>query len=318
MLTPKLDHFWTTRAHWVLNTINEAAYVEVGVIVLKIAHFAGSRAVTTYLKERIFERAGALFQTEHVPSEEIKSARTKQHAFTENSSVLLVRAVAIRALYTAATTGQIGPFQELITAAIQYDVDIACDILDHMSVVWDVKNSEAEDLAKLADIYIGAYSATLSNSIRTIALRKLADILEHLFQSGWLKRTDIMSKKFHDFGLSSLRRGSPDLSNIEIRMTGSLMALDFLHHIAQNNFGEIAERIQDWGDMLSDSGKSENVSILSPHFQTSFTESYERTSTHGMQPWQLCALSTAPAAQQYFPHRRLHSLYRLFWHYTTL
>jgi hypothetical protein len=244
--------------------MNQAAYVEVTVIMLKIAHLTGGRLLAKLLDVAIFKTDGVLVQDAHVSSGETESVRLNKPTLTENCSSLLVRAVTIREVYTAATTGQIDQLQELIISAIQYDVDIACDTLDHMSIVWDVMDSGVEDLAKLVDIYIGAYSATSSNSIRTIALRNLADILECLFQSSWLKRTSITSNKFHNFGLSLLRRGSPDLSNAEIRMTGSLLALDFLHYTAQDSFSEIAERLKDWGDMLTDSGKSENVSTSSP------------------------------------------------------
>jgi hypothetical protein len=262
-LTPKLEQFWAVKHHWRLNPTIEAAYVGVAVIMLRIAHLTFSRPLTTHSEEDIFNRASALLQAERVSSEESESAAIIKPTFPERSSALLVRATSIRALYTAAITWQNGRLEELIISAIKYDVDIACDVLGQMSVVWNVKDSQAEDLGKLVDIYIGAYSATSSNNIRTIALRNVADILEHIFQFGWLKRTDITSNKFCGFGLSFLMRGSPDLSNAEIRITGSLLALEFLHHTQQGRLEGIAEQIQAWGHMLSENGKSENVRILS-------------------------------------------------------
>lgn len=267
-----------------LNSINEAAYIEVGVILQKIAHFAGSTAATIRSEELLFERVGALLQDEHFPLGEKKLARNEQPIFPGKTSILLFRAVAIRGLYAATKTGQVGQLQRLITSTVRYDVDVACDLLEHMSVVWNIGNSKAEDIASLVDMYIGVYSATSSNIIRTIALRNLADILEYLLQSGSLKRAEIMSTRFHDFGLFLLGKGCPDLSNAEIRMTGSLLALDFIRHAAQDYHSELAQHIQAWGDMLSDKGKSENVRILSLHAQVSFTKSFGRISTHGMQP----------------------------------
>jgi len=211
-----------------------------------------------------------LLKAGHVSSEERESARTIKPTFPNEYSALLVRAVSIRALYIAETARQMDQLQELIISVIQYDEGIACDVLDHMSVRWNVTSSQAEDLARLVDIYIGAYSKTLSNDIRTIALRNLADILEHLFQFSWLQRTEITSNKFRDFGLSFLMRGSPDLSNAEIRISGSLLALDFLHHIQHGSLEDIAEQTQAWGSMLSDNGGSRNVSIVSALAQKSF------------------------------------------------
>jgi hypothetical protein len=279
ILNSKIDRFWSTRPHWMLNAINKAAFVEVGVIMLKIMHLTGSRAIGTYREGNILERFNAIFRAENVLFEEQELAITTQPALTERSSVLLIRAANIRALYT----GNMNELQKLIMSAIQCDVDIACYTLDHIPIVWDLKKSMAEDLLRLVDIYIGAYIATLSNSIRNIALRNLADILEHLFQSGLLHRTDIAFRKFQDFGLFPLARGSPDLSNAEIRVTGSLLALDFFSNITQGSIDKVVERIQDWGNLLIDSGKSENVRIWSLNAQTSFTESFERTSTLGMQ-----------------------------------
>lgn len=251
--------------------MSEATYIEVTVIMLRIVHLTYSRPMTTSLEEDISKRACLLLRIGHVSPEERELPRTIKPIFHEECSALLVRAVCIRALYTAAKTQQMEQLQEFIISAIQYDVDIACDALDHMSVVWNVKDSQVEDLTKLVDIYIGAYSATSSNNIRTVALRNLADILEHLFQfSGW-KRTNITSNKLRNFGLSFLPRGSPDLSNAEIRISGSFVALEFLHHIPQGFVDDIAEQIQAWGHMLSDNGKSENVSIISSLVQMSST-----------------------------------------------
>jgi hypothetical protein len=243
--------------------MNEAAYVEVTLIMLRIAHLTCSRPMTTYSEEDIFRKGSLMLQTGHLSLEERESARIIKPTFHEECSTLHVRAVSIHALHTAAATQQLGQLQELIISVIQYDIDIACDVLDHIAVVWNVKNCQAEDLAKLVDIHIGAYSATSSNSIRTAALRNLADILERLFQLGWLEQTDVTSNKFHDFGLSFFMRGSPDLLNAEIRISGSLLALDMLYHIQQGSLEDIAEQIQVWGSMLSDNGRSENVSIIS-------------------------------------------------------
>jgi hypothetical protein len=270
-LTRTLDHFWATKPYWRLNPITEAAYVEVTVIMLRIAHLTCSRPITTYSQEDIFRRAIKILQTGHISSEERESARTIEPTFPGKCPALLVRAVAIRALYIAAKMSQMDRLRQLIISAIQYDIDIACDVLDHMSVVWNAKTSQAENLVGLVDIYMGAYSITLSNNIRAIALRNLADILEHLFQFSWLKRTEITSNKFCDFGSSFLTRGSPDLSNAEIRISGSLLALDLHHHIQQGSLEGIAEQIQAWGSMLSDNGRSENVSVISSLAQISFT-----------------------------------------------
>jgi hypothetical protein len=246
-----------------LNPMNEAAFIEVAVIMLRIAHVTYNRPVTTYSEEDILRRASLLLQNGHVSLNERESVRTIKPTFHEECSALLVRVLSIRALYTAAKTGHIDQLQELIISVMEYDVDIACDVLDHIAVVWNVKISQAEDLAKLVDICIAAYSTTPSSNIRNVALRNLADILEHSFQFDWLEWTEITSNKFRGFGLSLLMRGSPDLSNAEIRITGSLLALDFLNHIQQGSLEGIAEQIQAWGSMLSDNGRSENVSMIS-------------------------------------------------------
>jgi hypothetical protein len=261
-LTTKLDHFWAVKPQWRLNPMNEAAYVEVTVIMLKIALLTCGQPIKPHLEEDIFRRTNMLLQTGHVSLGE-RSRGTIKPTFHEECCALLVRAVSIRALYTTTATRQMDQLQELIMSVIQYDVDIACGVLDHMSVIWNSKTSQAEDLAKLVDIYLGAYSATSSNNIRTSALRNLADVFEYLFLFGWLKRTEITSNKFRVFGFPFLMKGCPDLSNAEIRITGSLLAIDFFHHEEQGSLEEIAERIQAWGSMLSDNGRSENVSMIS-------------------------------------------------------
>jgi len=243
--------------------MNEAAYVEVTVIMLKIALLTCGQPIKPHSEEDIFRRTSMLLQTGHVSLRERESIGTIKPTFHKECCALLVRAVSIRALYTTMTTRQIGQLQELIMSVIQYDVDIACDVLDHMQVVWNSRTIQAEDLAKLVDIYLGAYSATSSNNIRTSALRNLADVLECLFQLGWLKQTEVKSNKFRVFGFSFLMKGCPDLSNAEIRITGSLLAIDFFHHAERGSLEEIAERIQAWGSMLSDNGRSENVSMIS-------------------------------------------------------
>jgi hypothetical protein len=268
-LAPKLHHFCTVKSPWWLNPINEATYVEVTIIMLKIAYLTGSSPITTYT-EYIIKSNSVLLQSGNVSSEDRKSARSMQPTFPE-CSALFKRAMATRELYIAATTGHIDQLQELITSAIIYDLDIACDALEHIPIVWNVRESKVEDLIKLIDIYVRAHSATSSDSIRTIVLRNLADILEYLSQSGWLNRTNITSTKFRDFELSLLRRGSPELTNAEIRISGSLLSLDFLRHTPQDSFNEIAERIQAWADMLSENSKSENVSIRLSLAQTSYT-----------------------------------------------
>ncbi len=245
--------------------MNEAAYVEVSVIMLKIAHLTGISPIATRL-EYIIKRDTLLSQARNISPEDRESERSIPPTLTKNCCALLKRAKAIRALYIAAITGHMDQLHELVTSAIRYDIDVACDALEHMSVVWDVGESDEQDLAKLLDIYIGAHSATSSSSIRTIALRNLADILEHFFQSDWLQRTNIKSSKFPNFELSLLSKGNPDLTNAEIRITGSLLALDFLHYTQQDSFVEIGVQIQAWSDILSGNSKSENVSIccLSP------------------------------------------------------
>jgi hypothetical protein len=253
------------------NPINEAAYVEIRVIMLKIAHRT-KRKLKTAFSEEALQRAIILLQTGQTSLGGKDPRAATQPLFSEESSILLVRAVAIHALYSTATMFQMDQLYKLIESAISYDIDIACDILDHISIIWNVKDNQAGDLAKALEIYISAYSATESNRIRTVALRNIADTLEQLFQSGSPWRAYVSCQNFRHFGLSLCMKGTPDLSNAEIRITGSLLALDFLYHNQQNSVNEVAGRIQEWGIMLSDHGSCGNVSICSAVSQMSFAK----------------------------------------------
>ena len=247
--------------------MNEAAYVNVILVTMKIARLPGSKPIITHSDDAL-ERFSALLQAGHFSSRNGESIGIIQSNFTENSSTLLVRAVAIRAVNTAATTGQIDRLQEFITSLIRYDIDIVCDALEQVLVVWNIRESKAEHLEKLVYLYCEVYSATSSNTVQRVALRNLADTLEHLLESDWLERPNLSSDKLYDFGLSLQRRGSPDLSNAEVRLTGSLLALDFHHHKSLESFKHISERIKAWGNMIRDNGDSDNVSISLSSYRT--------------------------------------------------
>src|SRR5450432_1419841 len=97
----KLDHFRATKPYWRLNAMNQAAYVEVTVIMLKISHLTGGSLLAELSDVAIFKTDGVLVQDAHVSSGETESLRLNKPTLTENCSSLLVRAVTIREVYTA-------------------------------------------------------------------------------------------------------------------------------------------------------------------------------------------------------------------------
>lgn len=267
----KLKQFWAAKVQWESNHMVEAAYEEVAVTLLRIVHFANSRAMEPtkriqpnlrleLLAGDIFVRTGQLLQLKDVSVRDGASAGNLDPTFSKAGFTLLVKAVTIRALYTAAINGQMDQVQELVISTIQYDIDIACNTLDHMPIVWNVQETPTKFLANLARIYFSVYSATTSSHVRSNALKNLADVLERLSQLSELTLINIPADKSHDIHLSLITKGSPDLSNTEIRATGSLLAIKFIQQKRRGGLTEVAKQIVEWGYMLKDNSQSDVVS----------------------------------------------------------
>lgn len=174
------------------------------------------------------------------------------------SSALLRNSVSRRAIYVAALTGQ-AEILEMVTNVGKRDTDTLLAALEFMPHAWRTATT-VQALKGHCEVYITAVASSESSDVRSVALTNLADVVDRIFSFEkpilWL--TDKLS------GLGSLlhsHSGNPQLSNAEIRISGSILLYEYLQE--QDEPEPLKQRLEAWGVMISAAGNASNVRNLS-------------------------------------------------------
>jgi hypothetical protein len=111
--------------------------------------------------------------------------------------------------------------------------------------------------------YIAAIEETKSTEVRCLALTNLAESLDQTFKMEFSSK-ELLMKVQYLAPILQQSKGSPRLSNAEIRISGWVLLAHFVDgHIA---FSEsIRLQMQAWGRMLATAGDSYNVGTLHPY-----------------------------------------------------
>lgn len=274
-LAAQFKEFWDIQACLGVRTLLEAAYEELAATLLKIVRLTLTRPHETPQKPRfpagtmalfdedVFDRASRILRDGSMSMQRDETKDIGDMITAKTNSALLIKAIIIRAIYTAAIDGQIDRLKDLVKVAIKHDTDMACEILDQMFLVWG-KNDSSDVLVALLDIYRMVLLTSWVSNTRSSALRNLAVIFDIFLERVAFERA-VSVHELHLLEISSLSSGSPDLSNAEIKVTGSLLLLHLLSQGQTENFTKISEKtkeqIEAWGCMLSAVGKAENVGI---------------------------------------------------------
>lgn len=260
--------FCENYGHWQVCPVSEATYEEIVVTLLKfIYQFVHDTSMQSepemlklksmFLAEYAVEEARAVIQQDQ-PLYAGETVQIMGDSATSGCSALLRKALVFRAVYTVAIEGQISDLESLIETSAMLDIDTTRALLEHLPLVWNVHDEPAEVLLKISNLYVVAYTSTISSEIRSTALRSLSDILEQLLKIRGLGSTD----KLQMLHSVIIGKGSPDLLCAEIQVTGSLMVFDTISARENDWAGTYTERIEDWGMMLLTIGKGGNVRIL--------------------------------------------------------
>ncbi|KAL3417418.1 hypothetical protein PVAG01_11418 [Phlyctema vagabunda] len=189
----------------------------------------------------------------------------RDHSTPSNSSALLRIAVARRIVSLAALANDTHVAEVSLRASTS-DTDTMLILLDSIPTAFRGKSS-AHVLQGLCEIYASALQSSTSTEVRSVVLQDLAEILDDV------SRTSDQVPAWTPGELGNLgallqgSRDSPQLSNASIRISGSILLLDFLklrkpsHHLEDPKTEEwtaLETRFEAWGEMLSAAGDPMN------------------------------------------------------------
>jgi len=190
---------------------------------------------------------------------------------TKTPCALVENARARQSIYATALNNATGPMGLRIMLGLvsksSTDVTLAA-----LECVPDVFKSDFH-------AYIAAIEETKSIEVRCLALLNLAESLDETFRLDFSSK-DLLIKLQDLAPILQQTRGSPQLSNAEIRISGWMLLVHFVErHVAYSE--SIKLQIVEWGRMLSAAGDAYNVGTSHPllHLHTDCN----RTSTPDMQ-----------------------------------
>jgi hypothetical protein len=271
-LASRLDQFWNVDYRCRKSCEIEAAYEELNATILKVIYLNTNVRQQATLKsksfnpgallsaESAFEKADQIMQPKALDKKKYDETGIIERLAPPNSSALFARAVGLRALYAAALNNQTDQLLQVVFSAIQYyDIDVLQTLLNQIPLTWNVDEVSIEALTDLRNIYVQVLRRTWPSHIRSTALRGLADVVDRFLAFDEAKTADAFKELTKYISWFSSMSGSPDLSNVEIRATGTVLALEFTSR-KPHGFDGMYGRIQAWGSMLMASMQADNVS----------------------------------------------------------
>jgi len=175
------------------------------------------------------------------------------------NAALYCNSIIRQAIYKTALLQDVLELQEVVKNAVQLDIDIALLALDDIPRIWEAFKSP-QVLQGLVELYVNVIEGCSSAEVRSIALDNLAEMLDK--QS---RLTGISSGLINP-GLSQMwpavqdGKGSPQLSNSKIRISGSMMLYDISRSPQDSPRG--GRRLESWGELLSGAGNANHVSLF--------------------------------------------------------
>lgn len=237
-----------------------AAYIEVVNAVLKIV----LDPPNLYSDELFSKTIQSLLLNSHELITEGLASSPKEAILIldfERYSSLYRSACGLQAVLATAVGKSAPRLRVIVEAIVEKDSDTACFMIETIPAIWST--SDLDTLKALADLYVAVLLKTVSAQVQSITCRNLATVLDQLTGIGEYENPTPAIVDQFTLALD-ICQGTPELSNARIRLSGSLLICQVKRVGGSMLSGETIElekQLREWGNMLSDSGHANNVSL---------------------------------------------------------
>jgi hypothetical protein len=179
-------------------------------------------------------------------------------------SALLRRALAIKAIRSITASGKLSHFETVMKETMNNDPDSACAALELLRLDYNPSDIGENDLSHFLKLLIKVSNESPSSpQVRSIVLERIAAVMDRLCALGKLESGSEALLNFQQLVKPSSRNGTPELTNVEIHISGYVILCDYISAKDEPTNGSsyaLASRISTWAAMLCTLGQAENVS----------------------------------------------------------
>ncbi|KAI1085719.1 putative death-receptor fusion protein-domain-containing protein [Whalleya microplaca] len=183
-----------------------------------------------------------------------------KHDHALSSSALLDSRLGETAVLQALREESGGELTEIISAALEDDINVACAMLETIS---KSHTSQSDDVSSnIINAYTEVCFQTDAPEPRTIALESLADLIDGILRGNSeqgiknLPTDETISKLWTDLQRKPM---NPSLSDAIIRVSGPLLATTLRRSSEQPLPQDLAQWLRSWGALMSDAGMADRT-----------------------------------------------------------